>query len=78
MVVSRLVKRVSDSITIVDATENIFIADSGCDQTLVTSIWSVLKFTSRYVLMLTAFQGRNPGQRLQVVNAAVKLTDAKV
>ena len=27
--------------------------------------------------MLTAFQGRNPGQRLQVVNAAVKLTDAK-
>ena len=72
----RKLTKISDEITTVDNCDNILIADSGCDQTLVTSIWTILNCTNRFVLMLTALQGRHPGQRFQVVQAAVKLTDA--
>ena len=71
----RKLTKVSDSITTVDSMDNILIADSGCDQIVITSIWTILRPSNRYVLMITALQGRNPGQRIQVIKAAVKLTD---
>ena len=51
----------------------IFIADSGCDQTLVTNIWRVLANTGRYVCMTGAFAGRSAGELFPVVSAICKV-----
>jgi len=53
--------------------QHLLIADSGCDQTLVTSIWTILQQTGHHVIMTGAFAGRNVGERFPVVHAACKV-----
>ena len=60
----------------VDTSENILIADSGCDQTLINNAWTVTEYTNRCVIMLQALQGRHAGEKFPVVQAIAKLSDA--
>ncbi|KAL7581044.1 hypothetical protein ACA910_005849 [Epithemia clementina (nom. ined.)] len=53
----------------------ILIADSGCNQMLVTLIWTILHHTGQSMVMTGAFAGRNSGQHFPVVTAAAKLID---
>jgi len=53
--------------------QHLLIADSGCDQTLVTSIWTILQQTGHHVIMMGAFAGRNVGERFPMVHAACKI-----
>jgi len=57
---------------VADPNQHILIADSGCDQTLVTKIWTILENTGHYVMMTGAFAGRNVGEQFPVVHAACK------
>jgi len=57
---------------VADSNQHILIADSGCDQTLVTQIWTILENTGQHVIMTGAFAGRNVGERFPVVHAACK------
>ena len=58
-----------------DSSQQILIADSGCDQMLVTSIWRITQHTRWTITMLGAFAGRNPGYELPVVSSVAKLID---
>ena len=58
-----------------DDDQQILISDGGCDQTLITSNWTVTRYTGRKVTMIGAFAGRNVGQSFPVVSAECKLTD---
>jgi len=53
--------------------QHLLIADSGCDQTLVTSIWTILQQTGHHVIMTGAFAGHNVGEHFPVVHAACKV-----
>lgn len=52
------------------------IADSGNDQFLITSTWSVTEFTGRHIVLSGALAGRHPGTTFPVVSAVAKLIDA--
>ena len=51
------------------------MSDTGNDQTLITSIWKVLNYTGREVVMSGAFAGRSIGEVFPVVSAFAKLVD---
>ena len=58
-----------------DSSQQILIADSRCDQMLVTSIWRIMQHTGWMITMSGAFAGQNPGYELPVVSAVAKLVD---
>jgi hypothetical protein len=47
----------------------VLIADSGIDQFLITSTWSVTEFTGRHIVLSGALAGRHPGSNFPVVSA---------
>lgn len=49
------------------------MSHTGNDQTLLTSVWKVIKRTGREVMMTGAFAGRNVGQVFPVVSAVAKI-----
>lgn len=57
-----------------DPHQAILIADSGCDQCVVTRHWCILRRTERSVVMSGAFSGRNQALEFPVVTAACKIT----
>lgn len=71
----RRITRKSEYIHEPDASHSILISDSAADQHLITTIWTIVHRTGRYVLMTGAFAGRNVGERFEVVSAVAKLTD---
>ena len=71
----RRVVRLASGLSQADSSNHILIADSGCDQMLVTSIWKILQKTERSIVMAGAFAGRDCGQAFPVVLAAAKLID---
>lgn len=56
-------------------TQQVLIADSGNDQFLVTSVWTVTEYTGRYISICGALAGRHPGTTFPVVSAVAKLID---
>jgi hypothetical protein len=52
------------------------IADSGCDQTLITKDWT--HTSTRTVVMAGAFAGRSMGQEFPVVSAVCLRIDRKL
>lgn len=73
----RLVRRVNklnNFVTVPDKSQPIFIADSGCDQCIVTRHWRIISKTGRFVTMSGAFSGRSCAIRFPVVSAACRLT----
>ena len=58
-----------------DLLDDVLIADSGAEQSLLGVVWRVLKPTSRYVNLLGPLQERHGGVIFQVVSAAAKLID---
>mmetsp|Transcript_41639 Transcript_41639/g.100288 ORF Transcript_41639/g.100288 Transcript_41639/m.100288 type:complete len:117 (-) Transcript_41639:2998-3348(-) len=58
-----------------DPLDDVLIADSGAEQTLLGVVWRVIKATSRYVKLLGPLQDRHGGVIFQVVSAAAKLID---
>ena len=52
------------------------IADSACDQMLITSAWSIISRSGTFVTMTGAFAGRNVGETFPVVTAKCILRDA--
>lgn len=75
--VIRRVTRLRDGFPRADPDQQILVADSGNDQTLVTFMWTVLYYTGRLVVMTGTFAGRSTGQRFPVVQAAAKIIDAE-
>ena len=73
MRVLRRVTRVNEYIHEVDSSQQILVSDTGNDQTLLTSVWSVVHRTGREVMMTGAFAGRNVGEVFPVVSAVAKL-----
>jgi len=57
---------------VADLNQHTLIADSGCNQTLVTQIWTILENTGQHVLMTGAFAGCNVGEQFPVVHATCK------
>ena len=72
MRVPRRVTRVNEFISEVDSLQQILVSDSGNDQTLLTSVWKVVRRTGREVMMAGAFAGRNVGDVFPVVSAVAK------
>lgn len=60
---------------IVDPGQHTLIIDSGCDQTLISSVWVVLDWCDRHVEMSGPMAGRNTGEVFPIVSAAAKVTD---
>lgn len=56
-----------------DPSQQILVSDTGNDQTLITSAWTVLQYTGREVVMSGAFAGRSAGETFPVVSAVAKL-----
>ena len=73
MRVLRRVTRVNEFISEVDSSQQILVSDSGNDQTLLTSVWKVVRRTGREVMMTGAFAGRNAGEVFPVVLAVAKI-----
>ena len=73
MRVLRRVTRVNEFISEVDSSQQILVSDSGNDQTLLTSVWKVVRRTGREVMMTGAFAGRNVGEVFPVVSAVAKI-----
>ena len=71
----RRVTRINDDISTVDPSTQILVSDTGNDQTLLTSVWTILERTGREVTMTGAFAGRNVGETFPVVSAVAKLRD---
>lgn len=71
--VIRRVTRLNEFISEVDSSQQIFVSDTGNDQTLVTTAWRILQYTGREVMMTGAFAGRNVGEIFPVVSAVAKL-----
>jgi hypothetical protein len=69
------VTRINDDISTVDSSTQILVSDTGNDQTLLTSAWTILERTGREVTMTGAFAGRNVGESFPVVSAVAKLRD---
>ncbi len=69
----RRVTRVDDYISTADSSQQILVSDTGNDQTLITSTWTVLHHTGREVVMSGAFAGRSLGESFPVVSAVAKL-----
>lgn len=70
----RQVTRVNEFISDADPLQQILVSDTGNDQTLVTSAWTVLKYTGREVVMSGAFASRtSAGETFPVVSAVAKL-----
>lgn len=65
--------RVDEFIATPDSSQQILVSDTGNDQTLITSVWTVLHRTGRDVVMSGAFAGRSHGQLFPVVSAVAKL-----
>lgn len=63
----------NDFISEVDSSQQILVSDTGNDQTLLTSVWRVIRRTGREVMMTGAFAGRNVGEVFPVVSAVAKL-----
>jgi Reverse transcriptase (RNA-dependent DNA polymerase) len=57
-----------------DALQPIIVSDSGCDQTVITRHWTVIKDTGRTVTMKGAFEATDQGDTYPVVTAVAKLT----
>ena len=55
---------------------HILIADSGNDQFLVTSIWTVTEYTGWLISLSGALAGRHSGTLFPVVSAVAKLVDS--
>ena len=62
--------RISLTIPVANASTQVLISDSVCNQNLITSEWMVIKRHQNFVVMSGAFADRNTGQRFQVVLAA--------
>ena len=58
-----------------DGDSQVLIADSGCDQTLLTNVWKVVEQSDRTVIMTSPLAGRSQGQSFPVVHAVAKLKD---
>lgn len=71
---SRRVTKLNKYVSIPDQKQPILIADSGCDQSVVTNHWRILCRKDRFVSMSGAFSGRTGVVELPVVSAACKLT----
>jgi hypothetical protein len=56
-----------------DSSQQILVSDTGNDQTLITSTWTVLHYTGRKVVMSGAFAGQSPDKLFPVVLAVAKL-----
>ena len=67
--------KINNFLSQADNNQQILISDGGCDQTLITSEWTVTRNTGRKITMIGAFAGRNVGQSFPVVSAECKLTD---
>ena len=65
----KIINQLSNYSNLLNTHKNIFIADSACDQILITNIWTILSYTNRYVTMTGAFAGRNKGETFPVVSA---------
>ena len=65
----KIINQLSNYSNLLNTHKNIFIADSACDQILITNIWTILSYTYRYVTMTGAFAGRNKGETFPVVSA---------
>jgi hypothetical protein len=69
----RRVTRVNTDIVTVDSSTPIMVSNTGNDQTLLTSVWRVIHWNGRDVMMTGAFAGRNAGEVFPVVTAVAKL-----
>jgi hypothetical protein len=67
----RCVHRVSAYLSRADLGQPILISDSACDQSFITRDWTILKWTSRHVLMTGAFAGQNVGEKFPVIMIAL-------
>ena len=67
------VTRLDEFISAADSSQQILVSDTGIDQTLLTSVWKVLQWTGRKVVMTGVFAGRNVGEVFPVVSAVAKL-----
>ena len=67
--------KINNFLSQADNNQQILISDGGCDQTLITSEWTITRNTGRKITMIGAFAGRNVGQSFPVVSAECKLTD---
>ena len=57
--------------------KHLLIADSACDQMLITNIWTIIHRSNSFVTMTGAFAGRNEGETFPVVSAKCVVSDAK-
>ena len=64
----------SSGLATADRDHPILIADSGCDQTLVTGILTIICHTGRSILMAGAFAGPHCSEMFPVVDAGIKIT----
>ena len=68
LVVCRAAKIKTNNLTFYSQTisthnsNHILIADSGCDQMLITNIWTIINYSNNFVTMFGAFVGRNKGE----------------
>ena len=72
MRVLRRVTRINEDIYEADSSQQILVSNTGNDQTLITSVWKVVRRTGREV-MKGAFAGRNVVEVFPVVSAVAKI-----
>ena len=73
MRVLRRVTQLNEFILEVDSSQPILVSDTGNDQTLLTSVWKVVRRTGREVMMTGAFAGHNVGEVFPAISAIAKL-----
>lgn len=67
------VNKTCDFISTVDTSTQILVYDTSNDQTLVPSVWRIIRQTGRKRMMVGAFAGRNVGEVFPVVTAIAKI-----
>ena len=73
----RRINRIDEGLSTVDTDDLILVSDSRCDQSIITSHWTVTHYTGRHIIMTGPFKGRNVGHRFPVVSAVAKIIDRK-
>lgn len=55
--------------------DDVLIADSGCDQSIVNHVWRIIHDTGRQIIVNGALARRHPGTAFPVVTAVAKIID---
>ena len=74
-VVCRKISKINDDIFSPDPSTNILVLDSGADQSLINSAWTISHRTGRFIYLMGPLAGRSKGSKFEIVTASAVLID---